>query len=83
MHTRVLVKARLKEMQKLANAVARMTIGLSSFKKYVPARLVPQLIRANQEAKISGQRRAQRMQVPTYLPNPPFNCHQRQRIAAQ
>jgi class 3 adenylate cyclase len=53
----VTINARLKEIQKLVNAIATMKTSLSSFKKYVPAQLVRQLIETNQEAKISGQRR--------------------------
>jgi adenylate cyclase len=53
----VTVTARLKEIQKLVTAITSMKTGLVSFKKYVPAQLVRELIEANQEAKISGERR--------------------------
>ncbi|MCX6110331.1 MAG: hypothetical protein NTZ90_12100 [Proteobacteria bacterium] len=54
---RVTVQAHLKELQNLVSAIASMKNGLNSFKKYVPAQLVRQLIETNQEAQINGVRR--------------------------
>jgi len=51
------IKARLYEIRALIDATERMKIGLQSFRKFVPADLVRQLIQTHQEAKIHGERR--------------------------
>jgi len=51
------IKAHLYEISELINATERMKIGLQSFRKFVPADLVRQLIQTHQEAKIHGERR--------------------------
>jgi len=51
------VPARLGELQELVEAMNSMKIGLRSFKKYIPAELVQQLIRNGQEIDASGERR--------------------------
>jgi class 3 adenylate cyclase len=47
----------LKEMNELIESTRSMKAGLQSFRKYVPADLVRQLIEAKQEAVVGGQRR--------------------------
>lgn len=54
---KVVVKARLREIQAMVSAVASMKTGLASFKKYVPAQLVRQLMDAGEQANISGHHR--------------------------
>ena len=51
------IKAQLYEIRALIDATERMKIGLQSFRKFVPAELVRQLIQTHQEAKIHGERR--------------------------
>jgi len=51
------ISAKLDEMQELVNAMNSMKTGLRSFKKYIPAELVQQLIRNGQEIDASGERR--------------------------
>src|SRR5262249_32444112 len=51
------IKAQLYEIRALIDATERMKIGLQSFRKFVPAELVRQLIETHQEAKIHGERR--------------------------
>jgi methyl-accepting chemotaxis protein len=51
------IKAHLYEIRGLIDATQRMKIGLQSFRKFVPAELVRQLIQTHQEAKIHGERR--------------------------
>ena len=51
------IKAQLYEIRALIDATQQMKIGLQSFRKFVPAELVRQLIQTHQEAKIHGERR--------------------------
>lgn len=51
------IKSPLTDIADLIEATKSMKIGLQSFRKYVPAQLVRQLIQAKQEARISGQRK--------------------------
>jgi adenylate cyclase len=51
------IDAHLYEIRRLIGATRRMKIGLQSFRKFVPAELVRQLIQTHQEAKIHGERR--------------------------
>ena len=51
------ISSSVTELTELIEATKSMKIGLQSFRKYVPAQLVRQLIQAKQEAKISGQRK--------------------------
>lgn len=44
----------IKEIQHLDNALASMKVGLSAFRKYVPAALVQQLISAGEAARLGG-----------------------------
>jgi class 3 adenylate cyclase len=53
----IIIKAHLYEIRALIDATQRMKIGLQSFRKFVPAELVRQLIQTYQEAKIHGERR--------------------------
>jgi class 3 adenylate cyclase len=54
---KVNIHARLGEIRDLVEAISSMKSGLNSFKKYVPAQLVQQLIQTKQEANVNGQRR--------------------------
>lgn len=47
----------LSEVQELIDAMSGMKTGLQSFRRYVPAELVRELIQTKQEARISGQRK--------------------------
>lgn len=49
------VKSELKEIKMLNDAFTAMINGLASFKRYVPADLVRQLIATGQEAKLGGE----------------------------
>lgn len=51
------VVSRIKEVIDLADALQAMKMGLRSFKKYVPATLVRQLIKVKQDARIGGTKR--------------------------
>ena len=51
------IRANLFEIQNLIDATQKMKMGLQSFRKYVPAELVRQLIQTHQEARIHGERR--------------------------
>lgn len=51
------IPAKLKELKELIDAMNAMKIGLRSFKKYIPAELVQQLIRNGKEIDASGERR--------------------------
>jgi len=51
------ISSGLTEVQELIDAMKGMKAGLQSFRKYVPAQLVRQLIESKQEARISGLRR--------------------------
>jgi nitrate/nitrite-specific signal transduction histidine kinase len=51
------IKAQLYEIRALIDATQQMKIGLQSFRKFVPAEVVRQLIQTHQEAKIHGERR--------------------------
>jgi adenylate cyclase len=51
------ITADLYEIRALIDATRRMKIGLQSFRKFVPAEPVRQLIQTHQEAKIHGERR--------------------------
>src|SRR5262249_7718855 len=53
----ITIEARLYEIRGLIEATRRMKIGLQSFRKFVPAELVRQLIQTHQEAKIHGERK--------------------------
>jgi len=53
----VKIKAQLQEIRALIEATSKMKVGLQSFRKYVPAELVRQLIETHQEARIHGERR--------------------------
>ncbi len=44
----------IREIQELRDALARMKLGLSAFRKYVPAELVQQLIHTGQAARLGG-----------------------------
>ena len=51
------INSSIKEVQRMVEAVNTMKNGLSSFKKYVPANLVRQLIEAGEVAKIGGKKK--------------------------
>lgn len=51
------IKSRFIEIMNMKNAEDNMKIGLQSFKKYVPADLVSQLVRLNKEAKLEGEKK--------------------------
>jgi len=51
------IKSSIKEVQQMVEAINSMKNGLSSFKKYVPANLVRQLIEAGEVAKIGGKKK--------------------------
>jgi class 3 adenylate cyclase len=51
------IRSSLTDIADLVEATKSMKIGLQSFRKYVPAQLVRQLIQAKHEARISGQRK--------------------------
>lgn len=51
------VHSRIKEVFMLSNAINTMRIGLRSFKKYVPAGLVKQLIRTGEDVRIGGTKK--------------------------
>lgn len=51
------IPAKLGELKELIDAMNAMKIGLRSFKKYIPAELVQQLIRNGEEIDASGERR--------------------------
>jgi len=50
------VPAKLEELKGLVEAMNAMKIGLRSFRKYIPAELVQQLIRNGEEIDASGER---------------------------
>jgi len=50
------VKSNLKEIKMLSDAFIAMKNGLTSFRRYVPADLVRQLIATGQEAKLGGEK---------------------------
>lgn len=51
------ISSSLSEVRELIDAMGSMKIGLQSFRKYIPAQLVRQLIESKQAAEVSGQRR--------------------------
>lgn len=51
------ITSQFKEIMSMKNAEDNMKIGLQSFKKYVPADLVSQLIKLNKEAKLGGEKK--------------------------
>lgn len=51
------VNSRIKEIMLLSNSLEAMKQGLRSFKKYVPAALVRQLIEAGEDARVGGTKR--------------------------
>jgi adenylate cyclase len=51
------IKTNVNEIQNLVLSFINMKKGLQSFKKYVPAQLVRDLIQTNEEANIGGKRR--------------------------
>ena len=53
----LVIHSRIKEVQRMRDALESMRSGLRSFKKYVPADLVTELIELHQEAVLGGQRR--------------------------
>jgi adenylate cyclase len=48
--------SRIREVGSIGSAVVNMKNGLRSFRKYVPAALVADIIRSNEEAKVSARR---------------------------
>lgn len=54
---KVNIRASLLEIKTLVDSFANMKIGLQSFKKFVPAQLVRQLVETGLEANANGQRR--------------------------
>lgn len=50
------IPAKLEELRGLVEAMDAMKIGLRSFRKYIPAELVQQLIRKGEEIDASGER---------------------------
>jgi class 3 adenylate cyclase len=51
------IKSRFREIINIKNAEGNMKAGLRSFKKYVSADLVSQLIRMNKEARLGGEKK--------------------------
>jgi len=51
------IKTNVNEIENLVSSFINMKKGLQSFKKYVPAQLVRDLIQTNDEANIGGKRR--------------------------
>ncbi|MBN1932070.1 MAG: hypothetical protein JW786_10735 [Desulfobacterales bacterium] len=51
------VKSNIKEISQLSDAILTATRGLQSFRKYVPADLVQQLIQLGREADIGGEKK--------------------------
>jgi len=51
------IESSLTEVKGLIDSMESMKIGLQSFRKFIPAQLVRQLIESKQEATVSGQRR--------------------------
>ncbi len=50
------LESRIREVASIGDAVVNMKRGLASFRKYVPADVVAELIRSNREAKLRAQR---------------------------
>jgi len=51
------IQSRIKEIAHISAAVDGMKRGLRSFKKYVPAPLVRQLIEAGEDARVGGSKK--------------------------
>lgn len=51
------IVSRIAEVHRMTDAFENMKHGLSAFKKYVPSRLVAELIRLGEEPRIGGRRR--------------------------
>jgi len=51
------IQSHVREIQQMTEAVISMKSGLNSFRKYVPAELVRQLIKSGEGAKLGGQER--------------------------
>jgi adenylate cyclase len=51
------ISSRILEVHNMTDAFANMKQGLSAFSKYVPSKLVAQLVRLGEEPRIGGQRR--------------------------
>ncbi len=51
------ISSRVSEVHSMADAFQNMKHGLSAFNKYVPSKLVAELIRLGEEPKIGGKRR--------------------------
>jgi len=51
------VRSRTRELQLMGDAIASMKTGLRSFKRYVPAALVRQLINSGMQAHLGGQKK--------------------------
>jgi class 3 adenylate cyclase len=54
---KIAIKSHIKEIQLMTNAIASMKTGLKSFRRYVPADLVRQLIHTGDEAALGGVNR--------------------------
>jgi adenylate cyclase len=54
---RIEITSYIKEIQSMSNAISAMKTGLQSFRKYVPAELVRQLIHTGEETRRGGQKR--------------------------
>ena len=52
------IGSRIAEIHNMAESFSNMKHGLSAFSKYVPAKLVAELIRLGEEPRIGGQRRS-------------------------
>jgi class 3 adenylate cyclase len=50
------LQSRIREVGNISSAVVNMKNGLRSFRKYVPAQLVADIIRSNEEARVSARR---------------------------
>lgn len=57
LESNIKIESNVQEIQELVDSVSSMKQGLLSFRKYVPAELVRDLIETKQEAKIGGERR--------------------------
>ncbi|WP_179131351.1 adenylate/guanylate cyclase domain-containing protein [Candidatus Entotheonella palauensis] len=51
------VDSRVAEVDALARALARMQVGLSSFRRFVPANLVQRILELGEEARLGGETR--------------------------
>jgi adenylate cyclase len=54
---RLEVRSYIKEIQLMSDAISAMKTGLQSFRRYVPAELVRQLVQTGEESRLGGQKK--------------------------